>query len=751
MTETYTERALYLADYLEQIGSAYFPDRFAALRHALYLTGRLLPEDHATQLARSPGLDMLARLAVNEFAWGRALQQGQEATPAFLATLTHKERAALLRGVVRAHAQPGAEMLLAQLGYSHTLDALVRDALGIQAETGLPEDFRDQLRQRFWEMERRHQSRALVVVLDIAAAHRVAALTDEEVASLLHTWNDHEPVILALLRYTGALKRRPLAPALHTMLMESTERSLARRLTLIDALSRTGELASCSGLRAFAHQLEREKSSVPTRVLQQYVAAIIHTLETVVTSPVTREGLTVAQFMFLGRIGRPGKGDSGGLGVFLSSLGDALGETAGIAHVYTLVLLNAAQAEDDPPLLVDRTPHHTIVHIPVCCRHAITQYQMMVKEVAIETALMHILDTFHLSPDIFHIRYSDHGSRAAARVAKRLGKRLALTVTTDPHRRLTSAFSKPHVRGSEARTLTFQLQQVYIADQLAALADGLIAMPTSKGTQALEAYFPQLRLDPQLQGKPLRMIAEGIQVGQVWHGEKEIDDAPALLCDTDSCRQGRPLDTGFKERPLILTVGRLHPVKQQPLLVQAWAESELWRDYNLVLIGGNLEHPNSIERRMWEQIEATFARYPEARGRFCLLPAMPNAELRQLEFSIIRSLPADLPHVYACSSVKEEFGIAVLEAMDAGFLVFGPEVGGLSSYIETGRNGFLIDTGTAETLAQGLCTVLRDADRYPSETLRAIANAGTHTVRTRYDIRTTAAHFAAFYREIAGG
>jgi len=55
-----------------------------------------------------------------------------------------------------------------------------------------------------------------------------------------------------------------------------------------------------------------------------------------------------------------------------------------------------------------------------------------------------------------------------------------------------------------------------------------------------------------------------------------------------------------------------------------------------------------------------------------LLPAMPNEQIRQLEYSMIELLPAPLPHVYVCSSQKEEFGIAVLEAMEAGFLVFGP-------------------------------------------------------------------------------
>jgi glycosyltransferase involved in cell wall biosynthesis len=86
--------------------------------------------------------------------------------------------------------------------------------------------------------------------------------------------------------------------------------------------------------------------------------------------------------------------------------------------------------------------------------------------------------------------------------------------------------------------------------------------------------------------------------------------------------------------------------------------------------------------------------------------------------------------------------------MDAGFLAFGPEVGGLSSYITTDENGFLIDTSSAESMAAALVEVLL-GDRFTPRMLHAIAERGQRTVRSRFDIRTTAEAFVDFYRSAA--
>ncbi len=745
MPETYAETAQQIAAYLAQIGGDHFPDDYAALRHALFVTDTLLPEMTPPRLSRHLNLDVLTRLAVDEFSWGRALRHTPTLDPDFVAQLTHKERAALMRGIVRGGALVSGDFLLNQIGVSNTLDALVRDALAFRDADNLPKNFVATLRAHFAAAEERRLTRPMVVLLDIAAAHRWRILSDNEVGERLAHWSTHERLSLALLRYAAALELRGLLFTLHAQLEAAGDLSLARQLALLDALLHIGDPTSCAGLEQFADQVARSRE--PSQMVCQTIDAIIQALSASPNPQPAGNKLTIAQFMFLGRIGRAGKGNSGGLGVFLGALGDALAQTEGIAHVYTMVLLNAAQAEDDPSLLESRGPRHTVVHIPICCRHPITQYQMMTQDAAIRTAVTRMLHLFGIAPDIFHLRYSDHGSRAAAQVAQQMGKKIVLTLTTDPHRQLSAAFTRRRVKGLEAKSLTVSLTRVLMADQLVRLADGFIAMPTARGTMALKAYFPQLMLDPTVDERPLGVISEGIQVGDA-APLSESADPLLLLCQSESAMRGQRLDSGFGKQPILLSVGRLHPVKQQPALVQAWVESGLWEAYNLVLIGGNLDAPNSIERRMLADIKATLSRSPEAQGRFCLLPALPNAEVRQLERDLVRSVVADRPHVYVCSSVKEEFGIAILEAMDAGLLVFGPEEGGLSSYIASGVNGFLIDTSDPQRISRALKAVLT-ADAYDVETLQDIAAEGMRTVRERFNISATAQAFAAFYRDVA--
>ena len=723
-----------LAHYLQILGD--LPDDYAALRHALALTEAFAAATPPEGVALPLHTGILERLSLQEYAWGWLAQQSAVAIETLAAGLTHKELAALLRGFIRNAAPIEASWLLAQLGRSNTLDALVRDALALQSEIGtLPPDFCHSLRRAFDAAERRHRSRTLTTLLDIAADLDAPFLSAQEVAALLHEWNEHTSVVLALLRYTAALRLEGMLEPLRAQLAHSSGAQPALRLALVDALAAIGGL-DCPMLDAFAARLEQEPW--PNRLLRDYVAAL--------RAPTPRppaEGLVIAQCMFLGRIGQAGKGDSGGLGVFLGALGDALAQTPGIARVYTLVLLNAPP-EDDSPLTFEHAPGHTIVHIPLYGQ-TLTQYQMMVQATALRTAIERVLTALGIEPDVFHVRYADHGSRAAAEVARRRGKRVVYTLTADPHRRLLPAFAGAAVKGLDAKTLTFELVRVLVADQIVALADGFVGMPTSEGLKPLRAYFPQLILHPETRAKPLELIAEGIQLNEIESLDAPANDAPLYgLCRFESCQQGYRLDVGFEARPVMLNVGRLHPVKQQPLLVEAWAESGLWRSYNLALIGGNLETPNAVERAMQARLEATFARYPEARGRFCFLPAMPNAQVRRLERALVSALPARLPHVYVCSSVKEEFGIAVLEAMDAGLLVFGPRAGGLSSYITPGENGFLMDTSSADGMRAALTAILQE-ERIAPERLRAIAAEGQRTVRERFDIRVTARAFADFY------
>jgi glycosyltransferase involved in cell wall biosynthesis len=62
--------------------------------------------------------------------------------------------------------------------------------------------------------------------------------------------------------------------------------------------------------------------------------------------------------------------------------------------------------------------------------------------------------------------------------------------------------------------------------------------------------------------------------------------------------------------------------------------------------------------------------------------------------------------VYVCGSLKEEFGLALIEALAAGLVVVGPEGGGPATYIDEGVTGFLVDTRSPRAVGAGICAAL---------------------------------------------
>jgi glycosyltransferase involved in cell wall biosynthesis len=98
---------------------------------------------------------------------------------------------------------------------------------------------------------------------------------------------------------------------------------------------------------------------------------------------------------------------------------------------------------------------------------------------------------------------------------------------------------------------------------------------------------------------------------------------------------------------------------------------------------------------------------------------------------------------YACGSRKEEFGLALVEAMAAGLPVVAPREGGPSTYVEDGVTGVLVDTTDAAAIARGLLTALGLA-REPGTAART-----RDVVERRFTLDRMAQTLAAVYRTAA--
>ncbi|GAP10999.1 glycosyltransferase [Bellilinea caldifistulae] len=441
--------------------------------------------------------------------------------------------------------------------------------------------------------------------------------------------------------------------------------------------------------------------------------------------PHNEHDLTIAQFMFFGSIHQPGVGDSGGLSIFLNQLGNALAENENIRQILTFVTSPLATSLLTP--VENGNQIHLLVTLPIHDNFQVDKDDFVAYPLQLKTFLRLFLNQITPLPDIFHLRFNDIRTFAVAEIAREMNIKTILTLTADPHRAIEKHYeSRSNLQPEDIQILNQSLFRVLIADQLLHQSDAVVILPSKQGILDLLPYFPQLT--QIIRKKTFTVIPEGLEVASAnFH---HIDPIQPVLTRIKRSSD----DSSHANRRLILSVGRLSPIKQQNLLVEAWLKSDLWQSVDLVLIGGSPSNPTPSEQKMLRSIEKLLEQNPAAMPFFFLLPAMPNHQIRALESYLSECYPLDQPPVYVCSSLKEEFGIAILEAMSAGWLAIGPKAGGLSSYIRDGENGFLMDTSEVNQLGDALLEILS----LPGQKLQKIALAGKKTVQENYDIHRIA-------------
>ncbi|OKI29138.1 glycosyltransferase family 4 protein [Streptomyces sp. CB03911] len=448
-----------------------------------------------------------------------------------------------------------------------------------------------------------------------------------------------------------------------------------------------------------------------------------------------RGALVVAQSMLLGRLEEPGTGLSGGMSVLLTGLGEALTDRAGVARVLTLTTARPADAEHGE--LVGRLgPAHRLVRLPVDQPGTLDPGNAAAHQEALAWWTARIFQLPGARPHIAHVRFADDASLAVARAARRHGAKLAFTVTPDPHRTMDERYAglPPEQTGDAGRALRLDLHRIFVADRLVARADLLVAMPGRRGMAELHEHFPQL------EGRAVHTQPEGIAPFRPAPDDGAVaGEMLARLFGGGGAPDG--LDAADRGLPLLLCVGRLHPVKQQEQLVRAWMLAGLHRRTTLLLVGGSPGDATAVEAAVRGRVAELLATDPVAPRRAALWPALSNRHVRVLERELAQGRRPGSA-LYVCPSAKEEFGLAVLEAMEAGLPVAAPRRGGASHYLRDGANGRLLATESVQGLADGLCSLVGT----PAAELAAMATAGAATVRERFGIDAMAASLADAYR-----
>jgi glycosyltransferase involved in cell wall biosynthesis len=448
-----------------------------------------------------------------------------------------------------------------------------------------------------------------------------------------------------------------------------------------------------------------------------------------------RRGLRVAQVLLRGRVdvdlAHAGSSDGGGVVTLLVQLARELGLREDVESSTILARPSVAAPFEHEEL----GPGASIVRLPFGPSEDVQVDAMWEHRVQIERALIESITSEPI--DVAHLRYADAGTFAAARALRRAGVATVFTVAPDPHALVAEAERSGRLTRrsfAEAERHEHNLFRLRLVDDLTMQADRLVTLPRAGGIAAIERL-----LSRPLDRRRTATVPEGIVVAEPSPPARSASSFAVELADAV-----RALGTTRAGLPLIVSVGRFHPVKGFPRLVEAWAgDAALASRFNLVLVGGDLEQPTAEESGVLAEIERALGRHPAARQGLVLLGARPHGDVERL-LSIARHGLLDLVApggVYACASEKEEFGVSILEALASGLAVVAPDGGGPATYLTDGVTGILVEPGRIDTLRAGLHRGARLAlDEKRAARARAL-------VEERFAIGPMASALASTYRE----
>ncbi len=464
------------------------------------------------------------------------------------------------------------------------------------------------------------------------------------------------------------------------------------------------------------------------------------------------DGLVIAQLFLhadLDReLSRAGAGDNGGIATMLIRLGDALGAEPGVARVLTMSRGSADAAVD---ALSDRAGGHVLAPIPLMSEPTDAANAWPVS-VAAERGIRRAL-TAHGRVDVVHLRMADVGSMAAANVATTLGIPIVFTLAPDPHAvihalDMTGALTRVGFGSVDEREHYWF--RTSLVRRLATGAHHCALFPRPELRDRLDDL---LGIDIDRDPSRYTVVPEGIDVRVSEQARLEVTAvqgndvagqglSPALA---DLARLIGQLPEHRHGLPLAISVGRLHRVKGMATVVEAWAsDEELQARCNLLIAGGDLDAPSADESGQLAAIEGVIAQYPNAADGLIVAGHRPNDVVAVWMAAAQWGLrDAIAPGgVYVCGSLKEEFGLALIEALAAGLVVVGPEGGGPATYIEEGVTGFLVDTRSPQQVGTGVAAAL-DLVAKPDDAARVAA--ARQMVADRFTVQAMARTLVGVY------
>ncbi len=447
----------------------------------------------------------------------------------------------------------------------------------------------------------------------------------------------------------------------------------------------------------------------------------------------TGSGLVVVQPSLHARIDREGSslgvGDSGGVASLLRSLGPALAAQQRIDEVITVTRSN--RSESAVEYVADG---HRVVRLEVGPEGPLSSREAWQYRLVIEQQLLALGRALRDRDVVWHLRMADVGTLAAASVARRLGQAVVFTAAPDPHIVLDGLQENGRLSREQfgvedaAHQYWFRARLV---ERVARQADHLVLLPRP----TIRAELRELvGIGDVVTDERVTAVPEGVDFAAAESARRSLHDrgpAKAVSAVLEAIPAGR------RGLPWLLTVGRMHPSKGAHRVVEAVVgDPTLVGEVNVVIVGGNLAAPTADERSTIERIQAVARTAPA--GSVTLTGHLPPVDVADL----LAYLAAH-DGTYVCASDKEEFGLAIVEALAAGAPVVVPRRGGPQTFVVDNDTGVVCDTSSVTALRAGIrrCRALgATAGR---------ADRARNMVRSTLSIETMASALGSVYRDVA--
>lgn len=216
-------------------------------------------------------------------------------------------------------------------------------------------------------------------------------------------------------------------------------------------------------------------------------------------------------------------------------------------------------------------------------------------------------------------------------------------------------------------------------------------------------------------------ISKGIPVEKVSVIDMGVDCNVFHPRSKKEARQRLGIGSDF---PLIIFVGTIYPIKgPEYFLRAAHLVNQRHPDCRWYLVGGGSH----------EQNLRLLARELGISEKVCFIGERSSEDIALWDAA------AD---IFVMPSLAEGFGLAALEAMACGTPVIASDVGGLSSFVIDGKNGFLVAPTDFESIASRIDLLLGDGD------LRERMGRKGVDIALQHDLRLQARKVISIYEKV---